>query len=124
MRKFIPIALILGFFLIGLNVFLKSKPSSKNPRIYKFVQRYSPYYLKKTFGGLEILSKKDKNFKLNPDNAELYHRFEKLEYKWGKGHLAIEGKNLIIKDNNASTIGSIILKTNKEIKFVHKYYGL
>jgi len=124
MKKYLLIALALGFFVVGFGVFMQSKPSSKNPRVYKFVQKYSPYYLEKRFGGLQILSKSDKNFKLEPDNMELFHKFEELEKKWGKRHLYLHKEKLGIKDDNNKTIDSIKLNNRDEIKFVHKYYGI
>ncbi len=124
MKKYLPVALALGFFVAGFSVFMQSKPSNKNPRVYKFVQKYSPYYLEKSFGGLEILSRTDKEFKLKPDNMELFHKFEELEKKWGKKHLYLGKEKLSIRGDNNKTIDSIKLNNSNEIKFVHKYYGI
>ena len=71
-KKYLPVALVLGFILFGLDAFFQSKPSSKNKRIYKTVQKYSPYYLDKRFGGLQIMSKEDPEFKEKPNNMTLF----------------------------------------------------
>ena len=43
MKKYLPIALMLGFFLVGLSVFMNAKPTP-NAAIYKEITKYSPYY--------------------------------------------------------------------------------
>ena len=63
----------------GLNAFLESKPSSKNARVYKTVQEYSPFYIDKRFGGLQIMSKEDSSFKEKPNNMTFFKEFERLE---------------------------------------------
>jgi hypothetical protein len=123
-KKFLPIALIIGFILFGLDAFLQSKPSTKNKRIYKAVQEYSPYYLDKRFGGLQIMSKEDPEFKETPNNMTLFKEFEHLEQKWGKKHLKIENSQLIISDNNGSVLSTLFLQTKEELDFAHNYYGI
>jgi hypothetical protein len=123
-RKYLPIALVLGFLLFGLNAFLQSKPSSKNERIYKTVQKYSPYYLDKRFGGLQIMNKEDPKFKEKPNNMTLFKEFERLERKWGKKHLTIKEDQLIIVDNNGSQLFMLPLQTKEEREFTHRYYGI
>ena len=83
-RKFLPVAIILGFFLFGLDAFFQSRPSEKNERVYKTVQTYSPYYLDRRFGGLQIMSKEDAEFKEKPTNATLFKEFSRLEKEWGQ----------------------------------------
>lgn len=123
-RKYLPIALFLSFLFFGLAVFLQSKPSSKNERVYKAVRQYSPYYFKKRFGGLEILSKENPNFKEKPSNTKLFKEFEQLERVWGQKHLTIKNATLIIKDNNGSKLSTLPLESPKEVEFVHRYYGI
>ena len=123
-KKYLPIALILGFILFGLGAFLQSKPSSKNERVYKTVQKYSPYYLDKRFGGLQIMSKEDPDFKEKPTNMTLFKEFERLEREWGKKHLKIENNQLVIADNNGSKLSTLPLQTKEEIDFSHRYYGI
>lgn len=124
LRKYLPVALFLGFFLFGLAAFLQSKPTAKNERVYKTVQQYSPYYLDKRFGGLEILNKEDPKFKEKPNNMTLFKEFERLEKVWGQKHLTIENNQLIIRDNNGSQLSALPLQNKKEIDFIHRYYGI
>jgi len=123
-KKFLPIALVIGFILFGLDAFLQSKPSAKNKRIYKLVQTYSPYYLDKRFGGLQIMNKEDKEFKETPNNMTLFKEFERLERTWGEKHLKIQNNLLIIVDNNGTQLSSVLLNNQEELHFVHQYYGI
>jgi hypothetical protein len=123
-KKYLPIALAIGFLLFGLDAFLQSKPSSKNKRIYKAVQQYSPYYLSKRFGGLQILSKDDPDFQEKPDNMTLFKEFERLEKSWGKTHLKLRENTLVILDNNGTEHTTLPLQNQQEIDFVHHYYGI
>ncbi len=124
MKKILFIALGIGFLLFGISAYLQSKPSPKNTRIYTLIKQYSPYYLDKRFGGLQIMSREDKDFKEKPDNMEVFHRLESLEKAWGKRHLKIDNSQLSIADNNGSIITTIPLKNRDEVDFVHRYYGL
>ncbi len=124
MKKYLPIALFLGFIFVGLLAFLDGKPSHKNARVYKTVQNYSPYYLDKRFGGLQIMNKEDASFKEKPDNITLFKEFERLEKKWGKKHLSIKENKLIIIDNNGTTLKELPLENKDEITFIHNYYGI
>lgn len=124
LKKYLPIALLLGFLILGLETFLESRPNPKNKRVYKIVQQYSPYYMDRRFGGLQILSKEDSDFKEKPDNKDLFRQFEGLEKKWGQTHLKLEGNTLIILDNNASAISSYTLQNKEELDFIYTYYGL
>ncbi len=122
MKNSLFIALAVVFFLLGFNVYNSAKPTSKAP-IYKEIKKYSPYYLEKRFGGLEILSRDDKEFKEKPDNIKVFHRLEALEKEWGKNHLKIENGNLIIYDNN-NTIDTIPIKTSIDREFLKNFYGI
>jgi hypothetical protein len=123
-KKYLPIAFALGFLLFGLDAFFQARPEAKNERVYKMVKQYSPYYLDKRFGGLEILNKEDKEFKEKPTNSTLFKEFEKLEKKWGKKHLKIENNTLIILDNNGSQQATLVFQNKEESDFAHTYYGL
>jgi len=124
MKKYLPLALFLAFLVFGLDAFFQSKPSAKNKRVYKTVQQYSPYYLEKRFGGLEILNKEDKEFKEKPNNMTLFKEFGRLEKEWGKTHLKLNGNTLVISDNNGTTVAELSLQNKEELDFVHSYYGL
>ena len=123
-RKYLPFALFLGFFLFGLNAFLESKPSSKNARVYKTVQEYSPFYIDKRFGGLQIMNKEDSSFKEKPNNMTFFKEFERLEREWGKKHLKLDNNTLLILDNSGKTKSTLPLNNKNEIEFVHHYYGV
>jgi len=123
MKKYLVIALGLGFAFLAINAFIESKPVSKAP-IYKSIKRYSPYYLEKRFGGLEIMSKIDSAFKEKPNNMEVFHRLEFLEREWGKQHLKIENNQLIILDNNNSILATVPISTKEDRTFIHKFYGI
>ncbi len=124
MRKYLPFALFLAFFLLGLNAFLKSKPSNKNERVYKVVKQYSPFYIEKSFGGLQILNREDSSFKEKPDSMKFFKEFERLEREWGKKHLKLDNNRLFILDNGGKTVSILPLKSRDEIEFVHNYYGV
>lgn len=123
-KKYLPIALLIGFILFGLSAFFQSKPSPKNNRVYKTVQQYSPFYMDKRFGGLTIFNKEDPEFKEKPNNMTLFKEFERLEKAWGKTHLKIENNTLIILDNNGSQQAILPLQTKEEMDFAHAFYGI
>jgi len=114
---------MIGFFLFGLSAFIESKPHHKNARVYKAVQQYSPYYLEKRFGGLEIRSKTDTEFKEKPSNMELFKTFEQLERVWGQKHLSVKNGTLFITDNNG-TVHTLPIKNEDELRFIQNYYGV
>jgi hypothetical protein len=124
LKKYLPIALVLGFLLFGFDAFMQSKPSSKNARVYKTVQQYSPYYIDKRFGGLQIMNKEDKEFKEKPNNITFFKEFERLEQEWGKKHLSIKESTLSIVDNNGTLVHTLLLKSKDELNFAHHYYGI
>jgi len=124
MKKLLVMALGLGFLLFGIGAYLQSLPSSENKRVHSIVREYSPYYLDKRFGGLSILSKKDKKFKEKPSNLEVFHRLEALERQWASTHMKLENNQIVISDDNHTVVGNVPLKNKKELDFVHKYYGI
>jgi hypothetical protein len=123
-NKFLPLALFLAFFIFGFNVFMQSRPTHKNARVYKIIKEYSPYYIEKRFGGLEILKKDDKEFKEKPSNEAFFKRFEELEREWGKKHIKIDNSVAIIIDNSGKELKRVELKDKKEREFLKKYYGV
>ena len=123
-KKYLPIAFALGFLPFGLDAFFQARPEPKNERVYKAVQKYSPYYLDKRFGGLEILNKEDEEFKEKPTNSTFFKEFQRLEKKWGEEHMKLEGNTLVIADNNGTEVAKLSLQNKEELDFVHSYYGL
>jgi len=122
LRKYLPLALFAAFFTLAILALMSSKPTAKNERIYKAVQKYSPYYLDKRLGGLTIKNKEDKEFKEKPTNMTVFQEFERLERTWGKEHLKVENNTLIIHDTNGTIQASIPLQSDKELTFIHNYY--
>jgi len=123
-KKYLFFALFFAFFAFTFTTFMASKPSTKNARVYKTVQKYSPYYLEKRFGGLQIMNKEDKKFKEKPTNATLFQEFERLEKVWGKAHLKLKDNLLIILDNNGTQVFQLPIQTKDEAHFIHQYYGI
>ncbi len=124
LRKYLPFALFVAFLIFGLDAFMKSKPSEKNERIYKIVKQYSPYYLDKRFGGMQILNKEDKSFKIKPTNMSLFKELASLEKSWAKNHLQIKDNTLIIFNKDKIQQSSIDGLSKEEIKFINNYYGI
>ena len=118
MKKYLPFALFLGFLIFGLSAFFQSKPAAKNERVYRTVQQYSPYYLEKRFGGLEILNKEE------PNNMTFFKEFARLEKEWAKKHMRLDSNTLVILDNNGTEVAKLSLQNKEELDFVHSYYGL
>lgn len=124
MKKLLFVALGAGFLLFGILAYIKSEPLAKNERVYKILRQYSPYYLEKRIGGLQIRSKLDEDFKEKPKNMEVFHRVDQLEQEWGKKHLSLKSDTLIVRDNDGKVLKNILLKNQNEIDFIHKFYGL
>ena len=123
MKKYLFPALAIALTLMAIMAFQQAKPTPKAP-IYKEVQKYSPYYLDKRFGGLQIMSKSDENFKEKPNNMEVFHRLEYLEKEWAKTHLKQLNNKLIIMDNNGTEITSLSISSNEDKNFIHSFYGI
>lgn len=124
LRKLLPIGLAIGFLLLGLVAFFQSKPTPKNGRIYNTVKQYSPYYMEKRFGGIQIKSTIDPNFQEKPSNMEVYRRLESLEKTWAQSHLKVNDNTLFILDDNQTLQLSLPLLSKEEQEFVHLYFGI
>ena len=122
MNKYLPIALMLGFFLISFSAYVNSKGENK-ANIYKKITKYSPYYFEKSLSGLVIKNKIDKNFEEKPSNMQVFHEMDRLQKEWGKKHLKIENNNLLIFNKN-KIIKKITIKDKKDLDFLHNFYGL
>jgi len=123
MKTYLFIALTIGMTLMAVLAYQEAKPSEKTP-IYKEIQKYSPYYIDKRFGGLQIMSKSDKEFKEKPTNMELFHRFEFLEKEWAKKHLKLLNSKVIVSDKSGNNIQTIDITNSKDEKFLHNFYGI
>ena len=124
LRKYLPLALLLGFLAFGISAFMQSKPSQKNERVYTTVKKYSPYYTEQRFGGIQIISKEDPEFKEKPSNMELFKRLDELEKAWAQTHLKLENNILIILDSNGTQQATLPLNTQEEVDFTQKFYGI
>ena len=123
MQKYLFMALGVGFMLMAFIAFDQGKPTAKAP-IYKEIKKYSPYYIDKRFGGLQIMNKNDKEFKETPVNIEVFRRLEYLERTWGKAHLQIENNQVTILDDNETKIITLPIQTQKDNNFLHTFYGI
>jgi len=124
MKKILFLALSAGFLIFGFSAYMQSQGSAKNKRVYQAIHPFSPYYLEKRFGGLQIREKGNEAFKEKPSNMEVFHRMDALEKAWGQKHLSLTGDTLTVHDNNGTTLKTLILKTPDEKQFVHTFYGL
>ncbi len=124
MRKYLFIFLALGFIFLGFSAYIQAKPEDRNERIYSKVKESSPYYLQKRFSGITILSREDEDFKEKPTSMEFYRVFDGLQKRWGKSHLQLTNRELIILDNNGTKVDAITLQSEDEILFIHKFYGI
>ena len=123
MKKYLFLALGLGFALLAINAFMMAKPTPKAP-IYSKLKSHSPYYMEKYIGGLRIRDKTNPEFKEKPKSSELFHRLEAFEKEWGEKHLKIEKQNLVVFDNNGTQVASFALSTKIDIDFVNSFYGV
>jgi hypothetical protein len=116
--------LTIGFIAIAISAYFESQPEQKNKRIYTEIKKYSPYYIDKRFGGLQILSKADKNFKEKPSNMEIFRQLDILEKNWGKNHLKVKNSQLHILDDKNVSIATIPLQNQEELYFIQQFYGI
>ena len=123
MQKYLFMAISLALLLMAVMAFQQAKPTPKAP-IYKEVKKYSPYYLDKRFGGLQIMNKEDEKFKEKPDNIEVFHRLEYLEKEWAKTHLKLVENQVIISDNNGTEVIKLPITTKEDSSFMHSFYGI
>ncbi len=109
------------FIFLSLVALLTNMPEKKDVKVYKSLLPYFPYKLKKEFGGLDIVDTRT-NKDLDVPNAKVFIIYDNLLKKWGKKHLKLENKNLIILDDKGKEKGKIILKNEKDIKWVEEFF--
>ena len=124
MKNYLFFALGLGFLVFGFSAYQQSQPSVKSDRVYTEIKKYSPYYLKKRFGGLLILNKEDEAFKEKPLNIKVFKRLDQLEKAWGKAHLHVDNSTIEVQDKEHKIIATIPLINQEEITFIHQYFGI
>ncbi|DAB27353.1 MAG: hypothetical protein A2513_11225 [Sulfurimonas sp. RIFOXYD12_FULL_33_39] len=120
-------ALIFGFFtaflVLGILSMQRAVPETKEDRIYKAIKVYSPYILEKRIGGLTIIDKRD-GTKEKPSAADVFHRLDELEEKWGREHLRVEYNDVLILGENNQTVARVFIETQKERDFIKRFYGI
>lgn len=119
----IIVGLIVGFFLIGYNIFKDSLPEAKNERIYKELKVYMPYELEKRVGGYSIVSKIT-GIKEKPPASLVFKRLDELEKIWGNEFLTIEGNTIIVKNKSNEIIGKVKIESEKEKQWVKSFFQL
>lgn len=119
----IIVGLIVGFFLIGYNIFKDSLPEAKNERIYKELKVYMPYELEKRVGGYSIVSKIT-GIKEKPPASQVFKRLDELEKIWGQEFLSIEGNTIIIKNKTNEIIGKVNIQSENEKQWVKSFFQI
>ena len=122
-KKGILIGVIFASLILGFVSMKRAMPEAKEDRIYKELKVYSPYKLEKTIGGLNIIDKRTGE-KEKPSSAELLHRLDELDSKWGHKHLRIVNSDLHIIGDNNQTITKIFIETQKEREFLKRFFGI
>ncbi len=115
--------MLAAFIFMSLALFFENMPAPKNKRVYEQILPYFPYQIKKELGGIDILNKKTGK-DMDIDNAKVYVVFDQLLQKWGKKHLRLAGRYLIVLDDNGNPIGKIELKSEEEAQWVKKFFGI
>ena len=121
MKKALIFGFFTGFLILGIVSMQRALPNSKEPRIYKAIQVYSPYVMEKRIGGLTIIDKRT-GVKEKPSSKEVFHRMDELEQEWGKTHIMIENNDVIVLGENNQTVMRIFIETQKEKDFVQRFY--
>ncbi len=123
MSKKMFIGLIFIFAFLSFIAFKNALPQPKNKIVMNTLSAYMPYRLEKRLGGLSIINTKT-GTKEKPKNDVIFKRLDKLEIKWGKKHLVIKGSILSIKNDKNQTIKTFKLENEKQINFVHHFFGI
>lgn len=115
--------LLLGFLILGTVAMQRATPEHKESRIYKAIKVYSPYQLEKRIGGLTIINTQSGD-KEKPNAADVLHRLDELDKKWGNSHLRVEANQLFIMGDNNQTIVKIFIENDNEREFLKTFYGI
>ncbi len=116
-------AFLFIFIFLSITALLENMPAPKNKRIYEAILPYFPYKITKELGGIDIVDKRTGE-DLDIANSKVYLAFDDMLKKWGKTHLKLEGKYLVVLDDNGKEIKRIELKTQKELSWVKNFFGL
>lgn len=122
-KRVLIFGLLAGFLIMGIIAMKRAMPEAKEERIYKAIKAYSPYQLEKRIGGLTILDSRDSEFKEKIKAAEVLHRLDELDKKWATSHLKVENNDLVITQDDNSTV-KIQIQTPKERAFIKSFFGI
>ena len=122
-KKGLIFGFLVAFLILGTVSMKRAMPEAKEDRIYEAIKIYSPYTMEKRIGGLTIIDKRD-GTKEKPTAAEVLHRMDELQKKWGKKYLRVENNQVIVVGENNQTITKIFIETQKEREFLKKFYGI
>lgn len=122
-KKGLIFGLLAGFLILGTVAMQRATPQHKEDRIYKAIKVYSPYQLEKRIGGLTIINNTTGE-KEKPNAAEVLHRLDELDKKWGSKHLRVEANQLFIQGENNQTVAKIFIENEKERTFLRNFYGI
>ena len=122
-KKALIFGVIAASIVLGALSMKRAMPDAKEDRIYEAIKVYSPYVLEKRVGGLEIIDKRNGQ-KEKPSAAEVFHRQDELDKKWGKEYLKVENNELIVMGENNQTITRIFIENESERKFLKRFFGI
>ncbi|MDD3854567.1 MAG: hypothetical protein A3J96_07315 [Sulfurimonas sp. RIFOXYC2_FULL_36_7] len=122
-KKALIFGVIAASVVLGTLSMKRAMPDAKEDRIYEAIKVYSPYVLEKRVGGLEIIDKRNGQ-KEKPSAAEVFHRQDELDKKWGKEYLKVENNELIVMGENNQTITRIFIENESERKFLKRFFGI
>ncbi len=121
-KRVLIFSLLFAFLVMGIVAMKRAMPEHKEQRIYDAIKVYSPYKIEKNIGGLTLIDKRD-GTKEKPSAAEVLHRLDELDKVWAKKHLSVLNNDVLIKQDDNSTI-KILIETPKEREFIKSFFGI
>jgi hypothetical protein len=121
-KNYLFLGIFALFFILTYAVFQDALPASKNKRIYSEIKSYLPYKIEQRTGGLKIVFS-DGREEIKPSNADIFHITDKLDIEWGKEHLLLDGRILVILDDNKNAVKKLELD-DKEKAWVAQFFGI
>ena len=122
-KKGLFIGFLFAFLVMGIVAMQRAMPEKKEDRIYNAIKVYSPYKLEKRIGGLTIIDTRT-GIKEKPAAADVMHRIDELEEKWGHKHLRVQNNDVVVLGDNNQTVVKIFIETQKEREFLKRFYGI
>jgi hypothetical protein len=122
-KKALIFGVIAASIVLGTLSMKRALPDAKDERIYEAIKIYSPYMVEKRVGGLAIVDKRNGE-KEKPSAAEVFHRQDELDKKWGKEYLRVENNEVIVLGENNQTITRIFIENENERKFLKRFFGI